>query len=69
MVRFYVVKEIVDYENHKTVQLIEGMCLSTDAKPTAGIATGSIMTEVDTGNVHFFDEVSGEWIEQMCLQD
>ena len=69
MVRFYVVKEFVDFENHKTVQLIDGMCLSTDTKPTAGIATGSIMTEVDTGNVYFFDEVSGEWIEQMCLQD
>lgn len=69
MVRFHAVKEFVDYENYKTVQLIEGMCLSTDAKPNAGIATGSIMTEVDTGTVYFFDEVSGEWIEQMCLQD
>ena len=43
-------------------QYIEGFCLSSDTPPTDGIATGSKMTEVDTGVVYLFDEVSGEWI-------
>lgn len=36
--------------------------LSTDEKPTIGIATGSSFFEVDTGDVYFFDEDSGTWI-------
>ena len=36
--------------------------LSTDDKPTTGIATGSSFFEVDTGDVYFFDEESGTWI-------
>ena len=36
-------------------------CLSTDTKPTSGLATGSIALEVDTGDVYAFDEVSGDW--------
>ena len=35
--------------------------LSTDTKPTAGIATGSIAFVVDEGNFYAFDEESGEW--------
>lgn len=38
--------------------------LSTDTKPTAGIATGSIAFVVDTGDFYAFDEVSGNWNEQ-----
>ena len=36
--------------------------LSTDVKPTKGIATGSTFLEVDTGVVYFFDEESETWI-------
>ena len=35
--------------------------LSTDDKPTAGVATGSEFLEVDTGDVYAFDEVGGTW--------
>ena len=41
---------------------VEIACLSTDTKPTTGIATGSSAFEVDTGDVYFFDEESGEWL-------
>lgn len=47
---------------------IEGSCLAADTKPTAGIANGSIMVEVDTGSVFFFNEAAGEWIEQFSFQ-
>lgn len=36
--------------------------LSTDTKPTEGVATGSTFLEVDTSKVYFFDEVSATWI-------
>ena len=35
--------------------------LNDDDKPTSGIITGSKFTEVDTGDVYLFDEVSGNW--------
>ena len=34
---------------------------STDSKPTAGYANGTIFLEVDTGNVYLFDETAGSW--------
>lgn len=40
--------------------------LSTDTKPT-GVVTGSDFTEVDTGDVYFFDEGSG-WVKQFSFQ-
>ena len=38
--------------------------LSSDAKPVAGIVTGSKFKEVDTGVEYAFDEVSGTWTAQ-----
>lgn len=38
--------------------------LSSDAKPAAGIVTGSKYTEVDTGVLYLFDEVSATWTPQ-----
>lgn len=43
--------------------LTEAVCLSTDTKPTDGIANGSICLEMDTGDVYMFDESGGEWIK------
>lgn len=40
---------------------VELACLSTDTKPTAGIVTGSLALEVDTGDVYAFDEVGTQW--------
>ena len=38
--------------------LIEAACLSTDTKPTDGIANGSACIEMDTGDVYMFNEAS-----------
>lgn len=46
----------------------EVYCLSSDAKPTEDVLTGSAACEVDTGDVYLFDEVSGRWVKQMSLQ-
>lgn len=51
-------------------QYIEFAGLSTDTKPTDGIATGSLFHEVDTKKVYAFNEDGNsgeEWIEQMTL--
>ena len=46
----------------------EIFCLSTDAKPTENLATGSILVEVDTGKVYFFNSASTTWVEQFSFQ-
>ena len=38
--------------------------MSSDNKPVEGLVTGSKFTEVDTGIIYLFDEVSGEWFAQ-----
>ena len=43
--------------------LIEAACLSTDTKPTTGIANGSLCLEMDTGKVYAFNEAASEWVE------
>lgn len=41
--------------------LAEAAGLSTDAKPTTGIANGSTFIEMDTSTLYFFDEEAGTW--------
>ena len=43
---------------------VELFGLSTDAKPTSGIVTGSVFVEVDTGKVYLFNEAASAWVEQ-----
>ena len=42
---------------------VEGKCLSTDVKPTSGLANGSILIEMDTSKVLIFDEQNSQWRE------
>ena len=42
---------------------VEGACLSTDTKPTAGILNGSSLIEMDTGKVYFYDEAGAQRLE------
>ena len=55
------------YQAGENVQYFEISGLSSDTKPTNGVATGSIFVEVDTGTVFFFDESTG-WVEQFSFQ-
>lgn len=64
----YSVRPDLDNTNLEQAYYVEAACLSTDQKPTDRIATGSICTEVDTGTVFFYDEASGEWVEQFSFQ-
>lgn len=57
MVRILVENTFVEGKTY-----IEAAGLSTDSKPTAGIVTGSLFMEVNTGDVYAFDETSdGTW--------
>lgn len=40
---------------------------SGDTKPTTNICDGSIFLESDTGTVFFFNEDSGDWVEQFSF--
>lgn len=41
---------------------IEAAGLSTDSKPKAGVCSGSLFLEVNTGDVYAYDETSsGTW--------
>ncbi|MBR7058208.1 MAG: hypothetical protein IKI35_05725 [Stomatobaculum sp.] len=40
---------------------------STDTKPTAGVADGTALIEIDTGKVYFYDESAGQWLEAGSL--
>ena len=58
------IRVLVDHGFVEGKRFIEAVGLSTDAKPTGNIITGSLYTEVDTGVKFAFDEVTGEWIPQ-----
>lgn len=55
--------EYAQNDNGKYINYIEGRCLSTDTKPTDGIANGSILLEMDTSTVYMFDADSETWKE------
>lgn len=38
-------------------------CLSTDTKPTVGVVNGSVIIEMDTSKIYFFDADGSQWIE------
>lgn len=54
---------IVEVNDGNSIVQVKLAGLSTDSKPTAGIATGSSFLEVNTGKVFLFDEVGGTWTE------
>lgn len=53
--------EAIAITNEKN--LVQAVCLSTDAKPTSGIANGSMMLEMDTGKIYAFNEAGSAWVE------
>ena len=47
---------------------VEVACKYTDTMPTGAFLTGSILVEVDTGKVYFYDADESEWVEQFSFQ-
>ena len=58
------IRNIIEDVYQDGLKVIEAAGLSTDTKPTAGIITGSVFHEVDTGIDYAFDETNGVWIAQ-----
>lgn len=48
-------------ENGKELMLGDYTCLSSDQKPTTGIANGSIALEMDTSTMYVFDQAGSQW--------
>lgn len=57
----YTNTKVFFFENNKT--LVEACCLSTDTKPTTGVANGSLCLEMDTGKIYAFNEAGAAWVE------
>ena len=52
-----------NYNPNGSKNRVEGECLSTDTKPTTGVANGSILIEMDTGKIFMFDATNSTWRE------
>lgn len=59
----YTKKNFVEDHDGVALNYVEGYCLSSDSKPTAGIANGSVMIEMNTSKVFFFDQAGQAWRE------
>lgn len=42
---------------------LNGVCLSTDTKPTEKIANGSMLIEMDTATIYIYDKDNETWRE------
>ena len=60
---FSVIKSIpmTSVPAEEAANYIEAACLSTDTKPTDGIANGSLCLEMDSGDFYGFDADAGDW--------
>lgn len=54
-------RNIVEQTFDTTHKFIKWAGLSTETKPTAGIVTGSLALEMDTGDLYGFDETNTTW--------
>lgn len=51
------------YNEASPIYYGSGVCLSTDEKPTGNVENGSMLIEMDTGKVWFYDAENGIWRE------
>lgn len=50
-------------ENQNIINRSQLVGLSTDTKPTTGIANGSTFLEMNTGKIFMFNEDGNAWVE------
>lgn len=67
MVKINLSKTVSVTEDNEVVSYVEAACLSTDAKPVGNFSIGSILIEVDTGKVYFYDGT--DWVEQFSFKE
>ena len=66
MIRFIKELHCCRDEDGNSLTYVEGFCLSGDTKPVDKFVTGSKLTEIDTGDVYYFDEdgnPGSEWVK------
>ena len=67
-------KQVVYYgEDGMPVYHMVGYCNSSETKPTGDdakdIADGSILTESDSGDVHFYDKTADAWGKMFSFKE
>lgn len=55
-------------KTNSEVPCCEGFCMSTEEKPTEGIDSGSMLTEIDTGKVYCFALQNKTWYHWLTLK-
>lgn len=64
--------KLVGMKNGVEIYYIEGFYSQDESDPIAlpveGISTGSILEEVETGNIKQFSERSSSWVSQFSIQ-
>ncbi len=53
--------DLVDTVDGVAKNYVEGACLSSDTKPTTGVANGSLLLEMNTSTLYMFDEAGNTW--------
>lgn len=52
-----------EYREDAHKWLVEVYCTSEDTKPGEGYMNGSVLIEVDTGNVYLYNEDTDGWVK------
>lgn len=66
------VRTLVDRVYNGELCYVEIACLSTDTKPEGNYCNGSILLEVNTGKIYFFNEAGtagSKWVEQFSFKE
>ena len=53
-----------EYREDVHKKYIVATCSSTDTKPGDGYLNGSVLIEVDTGDVYLYNEDDNNWVKQ-----
>jgi len=62
MVTYQVYQYSSEKNDGTNVHYFEGTCLSSDTKPTQGVANGSKLLEMDTATLYMWDAAGQQWL-------
>lgn len=64
----YLKSTFIRFEDYNSVNYLEIAGDSSETKPTASVADGSIFTETDTGDVYMFNAKTSAWVKMFGLK-
>ena len=64
-----IVSKVLQTQEGEYSEYFKGFCDSSEDKPTAFVADGSLITETDTGNMYLFSESDSSWSKTGNIAD